>query len=121
MPTEAELHHAAFAEPSTPGSGVDFQVHAPQAVDAAPPNMQGLYDLRGNGWEWTSTPFLAQPGFEAHLRSYPGYSSDFFDGRHFVVFGGSWATHRSFLRRSFRNWYQHHYPYVWATFRTVTP
>src|SRR5580693_8160570 len=50
---------------------------------------------------------------------YPGYSADFFDGKHFVMKGGSPRTDACMLRRSFRNWFQPHYPYVYATFRCV--
>ena len=71
----------------------------------------------GNGWEWTDTVFAPRPGFQPWARTYPGYSADFFDGAHRVVFGASWATDRIFLRRSFRNWYQEHYPYVFSSFR----
>ena len=72
----------------------------------------------GNGWEWTRTPVAPLPGFEA-LPFYPGYSAAFFDGRHFVLKGGSPRTDASLLRRSFRNWFQPRYEHVYATFRCV--
>ena len=50
---------------------------------------------------------------------YPGYSANFFDGKHYVMKGGSPRTAACMLRRSFRNWFQPHYPYVYATFRCV--
>ncbi|MCA9539958.1 MAG: SUMF1/EgtB/PvdO family nonheme iron enzyme [Myxococcales bacterium] len=53
------------------------------------------------------------------MRTYPGYSADFFDGEHDVVFGASWATDRKLLRPSFRNWYRRDYPYVFSSFRLV--
>jgi formylglycine-generating enzyme required for sulfatase activity len=77
-----------------------------------------VQELVGNGWEWTRTPFAPFPGFEP-LPRYPGYSADFFDGAHFVLRGGSWATDATLLRPSFRNWFQPHYPYVFAKFRCV--
>ncbi|CAO3574350.1 unnamed protein product [Mortierella alpina] len=75
----------------------------------------------GGLWDWTSTAFapLVTDGFETS-QLYPGYSSDFFDGKHLVVLGASWATHpRIAERRSFRNWYQGNYPFVFAGFRLV--
>ena len=54
---------------------------------------------------------------DARLR---GYSADFFDGRHFVLKGASWATDDALVRRSFRNWFQPHYPHVFAQFRLVS-
>ena len=34
--------------------------------------------------------------------------------------GASWATPAELLRPTFRNWYQGHYPYVFAKFRCVS-
>ena len=51
--------------------------------------------------------------------AYPGYSADFFDGRHFVMKGASPATALPLIRRSWRNWFQPHYPYPYAAFRLV--
>jgi formylglycine-generating enzyme required for sulfatase activity len=78
----------------------------------------GVHDLLGNGWEWTSTVFGPFPGFEP-FTFYRGYSADFFDGRHFVMKGGSARTAACMLRPAFRNWFQAHYQYVYAGFRCV--
>jgi formylglycine-generating enzyme required for sulfatase activity len=51
------------------------------------------------------------------MAAYPGYSADFFDGQRLVLLGASWATDAQLLRRSFRNWFQPNYPYVFAKFR----
>ena len=75
-----------------------------------------VLDLEQGGWEWTSTPFAPLKGFEA-MSEYPEYSTDFFDGCHYVVKGSSPYTHASLIRRSFRNYYQKEYPYVFAKFR----
>ena len=89
-------------------------VHAhPQGASAF-----GVHDMLGNGWEWTRTPFAPFAGFTAHP-DYPGYSADFFDEAHFVIKGGSMATAAPLLRRSFRNWFQPQYPYIYATIRCV--
>ena len=57
----------------------------------------GVHDMVGNGWEWTSTVFSAFPGFEP-FPFYRGYSADFFDGKHFVMKGGSPRTAACMLR-----------------------
>ncbi|PWZ01904.1 hypothetical protein BCV70DRAFT_53228 [Testicularia cyperi] len=73
----------------------------------------------GGVWEWTSTPFNAYEGFRSS-ELYPGYSSDFFDDKHSVVLGGSFATAPSIAgRRSFVNYYQTGYPYVFGGGRVV--
>ncbi|HEV8344734.1 MAG TPA: SUMF1/EgtB/PvdO family nonheme iron enzyme, partial [Candidatus Binatia bacterium] len=79
----------------------------------------GVHELIGNGWEWTETPFRPFAGF-VPMQSYPEYSADFFDGKHYVLKGASWATPSELIRPSFRNWYQTHYPYVFAKFRCVS-
>ena len=79
----------------------------------------GVEELVGNGWEWTCTPFRPLPGFVPWARTYPGYSVDFFDDAHDVVFGASWATDVKLLRPSFRNWYRRNYPYPFTSFRVV--
>jgi formylglycine-generating enzyme required for sulfatase activity len=51
------------------------------------------------------------------MSSYPQYSADFFDGKHYVMKGASPATAPELIRRSFRNWFRPAYPYAYATFR----
>lgn len=75
-----------------------------------------VQQLRGGGWEWTSSQFAPFPGFEA-TPEYTEYSTDFFDGKHFVLRGSSSVTHETVTRDSFRNFYQRLYPYVFAKFR----
>ena len=73
--------------------------------------------LRCNGWELSSSVFDFHPGFSPDPK-YPEYSQDFFDGKHHVLLGASWATLPQIAgRESFRNWYQQGYPYAFAKFR----
>ena len=134
LPTEAQWHRAAYGTAGdgermhpwgdfSPGTAHGNFHH--QRWDAAPVNAHpsggsafGVHDLLGNGWEWTQTSFAPLPGFEP-FPFYRGYSADFFDGKHFVLKGGSPRTDACMLRRSFRNWFQPHYPYIYTTFRCV--
>jgi len=113
LPTEAEWHRAAEG---TPAGNYDFQHWDPVDVGSYPPSAFGVYDLAGNGWEWTSTHFGPFPGFEP-MASYRVYSADFFDNAHYVMKGASPVTPRELVRPSFRNWFRPNYPYVYATFR----
>ncbi len=131
LPTEAEWQRAAYSSEEgfpwgseTPGSQhgyFDFERWDPAPVDAFPRARSafGLDGLLANGWEWTSSHFEPYTGFQA-FPFYEGYSANFFDGKHFVMKGGSLRTDRSMLRRTFRNWFQPHYPYVYAGFRCAS-
>jgi formylglycine-generating enzyme required for sulfatase activity len=129
--TEAEFHRAAYgtdngeraypwgqSAPDETKGNFGLRRMSPLPVGSTPDGASyfGVEELVGNGWEWTSTAFRPFPGFE-RLQSYPGYSADFFDERHFVLKGGSPLTADRLLRKTFRNWFQPHYPYVYAKFR----
>ena len=62
----------------------------------------GCRQMIGDVWEWTSSDFSAYPGF----RSFPyrEYSEVFFGPEYKVLRGGSWATHPTAVRTTFRNW-----------------
>ncbi|HEV7563357.1 MAG TPA: SUMF1/EgtB/PvdO family nonheme iron enzyme [Solirubrobacterales bacterium] len=62
----------------------------------------GQLDSTGQAWEWTSSNFLAYPGFEAF--PYSDYSEVFFGDTYRVLRGSSWATDPRVARPSFRNW-----------------
>jgi ergothioneine biosynthesis protein EgtB len=122
LPTEPEFHRAAYGAPraSFSTSNLGFARWSPSPVGVADDDHAfGIKDLIGNGWEWTTTPFQPFPGFSPYIAGYKEYSADFFDNKHFVLKGGSWATALELVRPSFRNWYQAHYPYVFAKFRCV--
>lgn len=134
LPTEAQWHRMAYGTqggqersypwgedlPDVRHGNFDFARWDATPVQAHPAGTSafGVADLIGNGWEWTRTPFGPLPGFRA-FDCYPGYSANFFDGKHFVLKGGSPRTAACLLRRPFRNWFQPHYPYLYAKFRCV--
>ncbi|TQV92647.1 DUF323 domain-containing protein [Cordyceps javanica] len=100
------------------GANVGFKTWHPQPVTASGDTLAGQAGM-GGVWEWTSSPLTRHEGFEP-MELYPAYTADFFDGKHNIVLGGSWATHpRIAGRRSFVNWYQRNYPYAWAGARLV--
>jgi ergothioneine biosynthesis protein EgtB len=135
LPTEVQWHRSACGAPdgsektypwgdeppSAKRGNFDFHGWNPSPVNAFPEGQSafGVVDLLGNGWEWTSSCFEPFSGFQP-FPFYRGYSADFFDGKHFVLKGGSARTAACMLRRSFRNWFQPHYQYVYAGFRCAS-
>jgi iron(II)-dependent oxidoreductase len=134
LPTEAQWHRAAYGTPHGEERGFPWGADPPDARhgyfelerwDPSPVNSFptgasafGIEGLLANGWEWTSSLFEPLPGFRP-FPFYEGYSANFFDGKHYAMKGGSPRTERCMLRRSFRNWFQPHYQYVYAGFRCV--
>lgn len=134
LPTEAQWHRAAYGTaagserpypwghetPDRTRGYFDLRRWDPTPVNASPRGASafGVAGLVGNGWEWTSSVFEPFEGFQP-FPFYPGYSANFFDGKHYVLKGGSTRTAACMLRPSFRNWFQPHYPYVYAGFRCV--
>jgi iron(II)-dependent oxidoreductase len=128
LPSEAQWQGAAaLTRPDPVRDNFDYLRWDPLAVDATsnghtfggsarsdgPPAQ-----MIGNGWEWTRDVFAPFEGFSPHP-FYPGYSADFFDGRHYVMKGASPRTARLLARSSFRNWFRPDYRYMYAGFRLV--
>lgn len=100
------------------GCNIGFKSWHPTPITGDSSRLRGQSDT-GGLWEWTSSALEAHEGFEP-MKLYPGYTADFFDGRHIICLGGSWATvPRVAGRKSFLNWYQRNYPFVWNTARLV--
>jgi ergothioneine biosynthesis protein EgtB len=135
LPSEAQFHRAAYGSPEggerdypwgneppdASRGNFDFERWDPVDIGSYPAGRSrfGVEDMLGNGWEWTSSLFAPFKGFES-LPFYSGYSANFFDGKHYVMKGASPRTAACMLRRSFRNWFQPHYPFIYASFRCVS-
>jgi len=117
--SEAEWQVAtADRDGSARSTNLDLRFGSPSPVgllDDRADDRGGLCDLRGNVWEWLGDDFHGLPGFAPHPL-YPDYSEPFFDGRHKVMRGGSWASTGAYGARACRNWFRPNF-YQHAGFR----
>ena len=76
----------------------------PSEVGAYPDGVSayGCHQMLGDVWEWTTSDFQPYPGYEWF--PYREYSEVFYGTDYKVLRGGSWGTHISSVRNTFRNW-----------------
>jgi ergothioneine biosynthesis protein EgtB len=98
LPTEAEWEAAAEQHPDSGN-----QLDRAEAVEPRP----GRPAWYGDAWEWTGSAFRPYPGFRAAPGAVGEYNGKFMSGQ-FVLRGGSCATPRGHLRRSYRNFFYPH-------------
>lgn len=107
--TEAEWNQALkISEDSRLSNNynLNLQFISPTPVGMFSENHKsGISDLRGNVWEWLSSTFYPLPGFKAH-DLYADQSAPFFDNKHFMMLGGSWATNGTMALPCYRNWFR---------------
>jgi len=92
------LVHVSWEEADAYARWAGRRLPSEHEWEAARPNLEGV----GYAWEWTSSDFLAYPGFQAF--PYREYSEVFFGAEYRVLRGAAWATHPDVARPSFRNW-----------------
>ncbi|GAA3846251.1 ergothioneine biosynthesis protein EgtB [Sphaerisporangium flaviroseum] len=92
------------APPSPEHANLGHLASRPAPVGAFPAGASpcGAEQMIGDVWEWTGSWFLPYPGFRAF--PYREYSEVFFGETYRVLRGGSWATHPTAVRTTFRNW-----------------
>jgi iron(II)-dependent oxidoreductase len=118
LPTEAEWEKAASwgpdakkrrypwgdVDPSDSHANVGQRRFGPAPAGAYPEGVSayGCHQMIGDVWEWTSSDFQPYPGYEWF--PYREYSEVFYGTDYKVLRGGSWATHPTSVRNTFRNW-----------------
>ena len=121
-PGEQKKYHYPWGDhlPNISNCNHHLNVGGTTPVNAYPQGQSpwGCYDLLGNVWEWTASDFVGYSDFESY--PYPGYSQTYFDNKHRVLRGGSWATRSWALRATFRNWYYPEIRQVVVGFRCVS-
>jgi ergothioneine biosynthesis protein EgtB len=91
---ETQTIEGQFAE------SLDFEPRASRSDE-------GLSNIFGSVWEWTSSPYVAYPGFHPASGVVGEYNGKFMCNQ-FVLRGGSCATPQSHIRASYRNFFPPH-------------
>ena len=104
LPTESEWEHVASTVPVS-GNFVESGLFHPMAMGSTALSIDdGPFQLFGDVWEWTSSPYVGYPGF----RPLPGAAGEYngkFMSNQMVLRGGSCATPASHIRSTYRNFF----------------
>ena len=106
LATEFEWERAALSCPIE-GNFVEtesFHPAAKSAVSAEKPGKR-LHQMFGDVWEWTRSAYSPYPGYRAGPGALGEYNGKFMCNQ-YVLRGGSCATSRSHIRRTYRNFFQ---------------
>ncbi|MBL8022516.1 MAG: ergothioneine biosynthesis protein EgtB [Leptospirales bacterium] len=99
LPTEFEWEYAATL------AGADRNFLESNLLHPAPARGDGLRQMFGDVWEWTSSAYLPYPGFQPLAGALGEYNGKFMNDQR-VLRGGSCVTSRSHFRPSYRNFFQ---------------
>jgi len=102
LPTETEWEHKAAAYDARHGNFRESGCLHPQAPSACAG--ENVMQLFGDVWEWTSSPYVAWPGFRPLEGSLGEYNGKFMCGQ-WVLRGGSCATPAGHVRATYRNFF----------------
>ena len=103
LPTEFEWERAALDYPIE-GNFVEEEKFHPRAL-ATSEDDKRLHQMFGDVWEWTRSAYSPYPGYRAAPGALGEYNGKFMCNQ-YVLRGGSCATSRSHIRRTYRNFFQ---------------
>jgi ergothioneine biosynthesis protein EgtB len=131
LPTEAEWEKAACFSPSlnskqkfpwgdnspdeSRGNLFENSLWGVAPIGAFPAGQSpyGCQQMIGDLWEWTTSDYVPYPGFKSEFDE---YNDKWFVGQK-ILRGGSYATPRSHIRTTYRNFFHPHERWMIAGFR----
>ena len=103
LPTEFEWERAV-AGIEIDGNFVETEQFHPAPLDRTSENGQ-LAQMFGDVWEWTRSSYSPYPGYRAEAGALGEYNGKFMCNQ-YVLRGGSCATSRTHIRKTYRNFFQ---------------
>jgi ergothioneine biosynthesis protein EgtB len=100
LPLESEWESAA-QELTVEGNFADADALRPLSARC---DADTLLQMFGDVWEWTSSPYVAYPGYRPATGAVGEYNGKFMCGQ-WVLRGGSCATPAGHVRASYRNFF----------------
>jgi ergothioneine biosynthesis protein EgtB len=103
LPTEFEWERAA-SDCVIEGNFVESETFHPRPTPASA-QARDLHQMFGDVWEWTRSAYSPYPGYRAVPGALGEYNGKFMCNQ-YVLRGGSCATSRTHIRRTYRNFFQ---------------
>jgi ergothioneine biosynthesis protein EgtB len=103
LPSEAEWEHGAGTIENQVNSGNFVENGYFHPVPASPAT--SLVQMFGDVWEWTQSAYLPYPGFQPEPGAVGEYNGKFMSDQ-MILRGGSCATPRNHIRKTYRNFFQ---------------
>jgi ergothioneine biosynthesis protein EgtB len=103
LPTEFEWERAALDRPIE-GNFVEDEKFHPRTLSASEDDRH-LHQMFGDVWEWTRSAYSPYPGYRAVPGALGEYNGKFMCNQ-YVLRGGSCASSRTHIRRTYRNFFQ---------------
>jgi ergothioneine biosynthesis protein EgtB len=103
LPTEFEWERVAL-NCAIEGNFVEDQTFHPRPMSRSREDRQ-LHQMFGDVWEWTRSAYSPYPGYRAAPGALGEYNGKFMCNQ-YVLRGGSCASSRAHIRRTYRNFFQ---------------
>ena len=99
LPTEFEWEHAASGQPLSGNFIESAALHPTPAIQR-----EGLQQLFGDVWEWTSSGYTGYPGYKPLPGALGEYNGKFMSSQ-VILRGGSCVTPATHIRATYRNFF----------------
>jgi ergothioneine biosynthesis protein EgtB len=115
LPTEIEWEMASvYFKSSETGNFLENEIWHP--VAAKENSKTEIFQLLGNLWEWTASPYTPYPGYRNYTGALGEYNAKFMINQ-VVLRGGSCVTPKDHIRNTYRNFFQPEHRWLFSGLR----